>query len=267
MKKMTFLLVFILVFLGIELFKTQAQQSEKKWKLVFEDKFNQSNGSMPDTAKWIYVSRQPYLWSRWIGNSSKTVYIRNGCLVCRAVPNFNSGNDTAKMVTGAISTFGKFSFQYGKVEVKMRTNIMDGNFPAAWLLPVFPGKPYRYGEIDIFESFGSEGVSHQTIHNHLSNVLGVSQPLTVKRKLNVRDWHIYGVEWSPTSITLTIDSENTAVFYKTSSREELASGQWTFDRPYYIVLNQSVGNNSWNTPNTKQIYETQFDWIRVYQTE
>ena len=44
-------------------------------------------------------------------------------------------------------------------------------------------------------------------------------------------------------------------------------GQWTFDRPFHIIMNQSVGDNSnpYFMVDTNQIYETQFDWIRVYQ--
>lgn len=33
----------------------------------------------------------------------------------------------------------------------------------------------------------------------------------------------------------------------------------------HIILNQSVGDEGWNTPMLNAIYETEIDWIKVYQ--
>ena len=57
------------------------------------------------------------------------------------------------MITGAKETRDNFSFTYGKVEVRLKTNLHRGNFPAAWMMPQPPcdGWP-NAGEIDIFDS-------------------------------------------------------------------------------------------------------------------
>lgn len=47
------------------------------------------------------------------------------------------------MLAGAVFTKDKFAFKYGKIEVRMRTNLQKGNFPAAWIMPQVPGNPYR----------------------------------------------------------------------------------------------------------------------------
>ena len=52
---------------------------------------------------------------------------------------------------------------------------------------------------------------------------------------------------------------------KSSDSQKIKEGQWTFDRVFFVILNQSVGYGSWYTPNIKDIYETQFDWVRVYK--
>ena len=57
------------------------------YKLVFSDEFNLPDGSQPDSTKWRRCNRYAGLWSRWISDSRDVVYIKNGCLVCRAVPN------------------------------------------------------------------------------------------------------------------------------------------------------------------------------------
>ena len=64
-----------------------------------------------------------------------------------------------------------------------------------------------------------------------------------------------------------IDGVQTGCYPKSSDKVKLAEGQWSFDRPFYLILNQSLGYGNWHAPNTVDIYETYFDWVRVYQKE
>ena len=66
-------------------------------------------------------------------------------------------------------------------------------------------------------------------------------------------------------ITFKIDGKTIGSYEKSNDPNRLAKGQWTFDRPFYIILNQSVGNDTWHTPDYHHTYETQIDWVRVYQ--
>ena len=243
--------------------KVDAQETE--WKLVFSDEFNQPNGSQPDAGKWNRTKPGTSPWNRWISsNSNDVVYVKNGKLICRAIPNRSNKKE---MLTGAIDTKGKFSFQYGKVEVRMKTNMKVGNFPAAWMVPM-PGIDKRYGEIDIVEMFGNQGKSAHTVHTHRSFTLK-KEGLEREKKidLNVKKWHVYGVEWDKNHIVWTVDGREVFRYRRSETRQMQDEGQWTFDRPFYLILNQSVGNGSHQLliPNLKTTYETQFDWIRVYQ--
>ena len=48
--------------------------------------------------------------------------------------------------------------------------------------------------------------------------------------------------------------------------DALSKGQWPFDKAFFIILNQSVGNGSWAAnADVSHTYETLFDWVRVYQ--
>ena len=85
---------------------------EKSWKLIFYDDFNSIGKERFDTTKWIVPDREPYKWSRWISDSKSVVLRRNGKLICRAIPN-TAFADSAKMLTGAICTKGKFSDSIG----------------------------------------------------------------------------------------------------------------------------------------------------------
>lgn len=242
----------------------QAQQ-QSTYELVFSDEFNQKNGSQPDPTKWSRHTRNKTTWARWISNSPDVVYIKNGCLVCRAIPNRSEPTDTAKMLTGAINSKGKFEFQYGRVEVRMKTNRKEGSFPAVWM-----GKNNhldKYGEIDIVENFGNKVAASHAIHSQLTFTNAKHGLKNIFREeIDVRKWHVYGVEWTDRFVRWMVDGTTVAYFEKSKSIDLLEKGQWTFDYPFYLIMNQSVGNGEYgNFANVNQKYETRFDWIRVYQ--
>lgn len=239
-------------------------------ELVFSDEFDQPDGSRPDTAKWVCCKRYNAGWNRWISPSPDVAFIEDGHLVCRAIPNYDLEADTAQMLTGAIETRGKFAFQYGRVEVRMRTNLRQGNFPAAWMVPDYNGEDKRYGEIDIVEMFGTENMSAHTVHTHRTYTLKKGGIKNDRRhKVAVDEWHVYGVTWTKDRITWTVDGREVLNYDKIDTPQMKEEGQWTFDRPFYIRLNQSVGTGNYEVliPHTDEVYETQFDWIRVYSDE
>ena len=236
------------------------------YKLIFSDEFNLPDGSQPDSTKWKRCRRNPSRWARWISDSKDVVYIKNGKLVCRAIPNKDLKADTAQMLTGAIETMGVFEMKYGKVEVRMRTNAKIGNSPAAWIRN--DQRRYKlYSEIDIMESFGKKKEVLHTIHSEYTvNNPKHGEKNLFKSKTNVTKWHIYGIIWTPTEVIWTIDGKETGRYHKSSSSTLLAKHQWTFNQPMFLRLNQSLvyGSVEQNL-DTKTTYATEFDWIRVYQ--
>lgn len=240
----------------------------KKYKLIFSDEFNLADGSQPDSTKWSRCMRHNSLWNRWVSDSKEVVYIKEGCLVCRAIPNNIEKSDTAQMLTGAIWTKGLFSFMYGKIYVRMKTNLHDGNFPAAWLGRLRKEEQtVPYGEIDIVEMFGKKNESNHNIHTQLTiNNPKHGQKNSFRHKVDVTKWHVYGIEWTPEYVKWTVDDEIVGTYEKSSEDVLLSMHQWTFDDDYYILLNQSVGDGAHGMKSdTTKIYETYFDWIRVYQ--
>lgn len=245
---------------------TIAKTDGTEWKLVFSDEFNQPDGSQPDPTKWNRHRRGSSTWSRWISDADEVAFIKKGRLICKAIPNTHHPADTARMLTGAINTKGKFSFKYGKVEVRMRTNLQQGNFPAAWIVPQSNSK-LPYAEIDIIETYGTKAEAAHAAHTlYTQNNKKHGEKNNFRIPLNISKWHVYGIEWDEKQIIWTIDGKVTGIYQKSSNQEKLADGQWTFDVPCYMILNQSVGGGYKNVPNTRATYETQFDWIRVYQS-
>lgn len=263
---MLFLLLFLAVILVGDSFRIQAKKKSPRYKLVFSEEFNLPDGLQPDSALWSRAPRAKNMWAKWNSDSKDVVYIKNGKLVCRAIPNTNPA-DTAKMLTGAIYSKGKFFFKYGRIEVRMKTNRQKGNFPAAWMRPQNDGNPYRYGEFDIVEYFGDEVIARQTVHSHRSvNFAKKDIPYSFNTIVDDRDnWHIYALDWMPSYIKTFIDGKITGCYIKSSDSQKLNEGQWTFDRAFFIILNQSVGYGKWYPPCLYDTYETQFDWVRVYK--
>ena len=74
------------------------------------------------------------------------------------------------------------------------------------------------------------------------------------------------MEWTADRITWTVDGHEVGSYSKSTEANKLNNGQWPFTKPFYLILNQSVGNGSWaSNPDVNYTYETRFDYIRVYQ--
>ncbi|MBR1468523.1 MAG: glycoside hydrolase family 16 protein [Prevotella sp.] len=246
-----------------------ADDNDRIYSLVFNDEFDQEDGSRPNPAKWKTSERANATWNRWISPSPKVAFIRDGALVCRAIPNPDTASDPVPMITGAVETKDLFSFAYGKVEVRLKTVPHYGSFPAAWMMPQPPceGWPYA-GEIDIFESIDAQNKAHHTVHSNWTYILNQTgnPQSTFSESVNIADWHVYGLIWENNIIKWTVDGKEVGSYAKSTDKNALSNGQWPFSRRYYIILNQSVGNGSWAGPaDTNYTYETMFDYVRVYR--
>ena len=139
-------------------------------------------------------------------------------------------------------------------------------------MPQPPAEIHPYGgEIDVFESFGTHRDAHHTVHSHWTlHLKHDDKPKNhfIKTHFGVNEWHVYGLEWTPSRLVFLIDDEVTGVYSKSTDAEALANKQWPFDHPFYIILNQSVrtfGTPFGGDPDLDYVYETQFDWVRVYK--
>lgn len=57
-------------------------------------------------------------------------------------------------------------------------------------------------------------------------------------------------------------------YFKLKDEDAIKHRQWPYDRPFYIILNQCTGAGYWaKKPDIDFVYETEFDWVRVYQKE
>lgn len=256
-----------------------------EYKLAFGDEFNTADFTQPNEDHWSRSGWAHPTWKRFTAQTKagqeKTGWIEDGKLVLRCVKNeFDDekrGDNGSKleMISGAIESANKVTFTYGKVEGRLKTTAHSGNFPAFWMMPnesTYGGWPSS-GEIDIFEQVNNENTSYHTIHSYWANGaadggLGNSgkPQKSGTSATTTGEYHVYGLEWTEDILKWFVDGKQVFSYAKSTTQDDLDKKQWPFDKPFYLILNQSVGNGGWaNNPDLNFTYETKFDWVRVYQ--
>lgn len=235
--------------------------ADAEYRLVFSDEFDAPDGTRPDPIFWSCGPRQNATWNRWIADDVRVAFQEGGQFVARAIPNPDPSLYSGDMITGAIQTRGKFSFRYGKIEARILTNPHTGNFPAFWLMPEDQtgGWP-ACGEIDIWEQIDNQAKAYHTLHTgYAQSMYSVNEACATDR------YHTFGFEWDEEQMIWYLDGKQVGRYAKSSNSDPRS---WPYDKPYYIILNQSVGNGSWAAnADTSHTYETRFDWVRVYQKD
>ncbi len=234
---------------------------------AFIDEFNDE---ALDAQKWTTRDRGNATWNRFISTDPRVAYLDNGSLVCRAIANDDLTTDDAAMLTGAKQTSNSYGLLYGYVEVRAITTPHSGNFPAIWMMPMDQSDGWpTCGEIDIWESINTANTTYHTVHSYWGNTLGQSNnpAKTTNCSYNMDgEWHTYGLLKEPGLLTWFVDGTQVFSYAKSTTESDLEQGQWPFDKEFYLILNQSVGDGSWAANyDSSFTYETRFDWARMYE--
>jgi beta-glucanase (GH16 family) len=174
--------------------------------------------------------------------------------------------------SGRINTSNKFSFQYGKIESRMKLPYGQGIWPAFWMLGNSIGSVGwpSCGEVDIMEMIGGGAGRDNTIHCtlHWGPVTNGTHPsyglpYTLPSGKFADAYHTFTTEWSATTLTTYCDS----VQYYTIDLSP--AGLNAFKAPFFIILNLAVGGDWPGSPNTSTVFPQtlKVDYVRVYQTK
>ncbi|MGC1783738.1 MAG: glycoside hydrolase family 16 protein [Acidobacteriaceae bacterium] len=250
-------------------------------KLVWSDEFNgQSARSAPDPTKWVYDTG----YGHW-GNRELESYCAYGSSEspCSAgKPNIYVGRDgylhivvrrsTESHYTSArIKTEGLASFQYGRMEARIRIPAGQGLWPAFWMLGdsiQSVGWP-KCGEFDIMENIGKEpAVIHGSIHGQGFIGTSMGLPYTAPGKLPFsQGFHTFGLIWSPGTVQYYVDSPSNV--YATFTPSSLPAGAvWPFDSGnFFFILNLAIGGDRPGAPNAATHFPAEMlvDYVRVWQ--
>ncbi|MBO3697502.1 family 16 glycosylhydrolase [Roseivirga sp. E12] len=244
--------------------------SGSEWRLVWSDEF-EGEGA-PDATKWTYDvgnwgwgNNEPQYYTK---DRRENARLEDGNLIIEA-----HKNDMGQEWTSArLTTRGKVSFLYGKIEFRAKSPSLDGTWAAGWLL----GDDYRdelswpyCGEIDVLENIGSEiddetgnGINHASCHTRTYYFKEGTHITAVKEVEDMTNtFHNYTIEWTPEGIKAYLDGEYYYTYDKTGDELE-----WPFAKPQNLIVNLAMGGGMGGAIDPS-IESQQFvlDYVRVYE--
>lgn len=249
-----------------------AVPGHRTWTCVFADNFR---GDALDPTKWsvMTTSAMGGYSQECRVNDPHNIRVANGRLfltarrlsvpfLCRSGLLFYPTLNTA----GAITTSWRFSTTYGRVEIRAALPRYRGPgfHSAMWMYPQYLtyGAWPKSGEIDVSEYRTSRpDYPFSAIHR----IQGLrDQVISGKTCLVHRPhrFHKYVMVWTRSAIRFTYDGRRCLVVRFDPERPTSIR---PFDKPFFLVLGQSVGRN-WNspTPRTPNSATLAVDYVRVW---
>ncbi len=240
--------------------KKIANIKSTKLKLIWADEFDIAGA--PNPAKWGNdIGTGTWGWGNneleYYTDRKENAIVEKGILKIKAIKETYKGSN---YTSAKILTKDKFSFKYGKVEVRAKLSTGVGTWPAIWMLGnniSTAGWP-ACGEIDIMEHKGSEpNKIYSTLHYpHHFGDKGDGNTINI---LNAdTKFHIYTAEWSEKEIKFYVDDVLFKTFVNTSTSP--------FHQNFYIILNLAMGGNFAGPVDPAITNATmEVDYVRVYQ--
>lgn len=269
MRKKVFILLVFFVFVICAAAFTLSNNKEEdtiSYELVFFDDFKNNR---LDTTAWNIIPRNKHAWGKYMSNHKSLFKFKKGYLRLYARHNNKiAPKDTAEYLTGGISSQGKRTIRYGKVEIRARFHGATGTWPAIWLFRQEKSKVWPdpdYAEIDILEYPNRENYVMQTIHNYYTMELKkLTHPqYTANTKVNAELFNTYSVEILPDVIIFSINGKETFRYPKIETKD---IGQFPFGCDLFLLLDMQVGT-SWLPKPDKKTYPAymDIDWVKMYQ--
>jgi len=226
---------------------------------------------------------------------SENVTVQNGLLVISAIQEDYNGSS---YTSARLLTKGKFSQAYGRFEARIKVPGGSGLWPAFWLL----GENYdvdgwpQCGEIDIMEYRRQEptmvsGSIHGPGYSGESNPQGhLTKSYDLGNDRYDAGFHVFGIEWGPDYINYYIDdvlynqirpsdivvtpadavytlNDGVAATDEAEAIEPTnVTGDWVFNKPFFIIINLAVGGNFPGSPDNGELFPQNMlvDYVRVY---
>ena len=179
--------------------------------------------------------------------------------------------------SASINTRNKFTFLYGRMEVRAKIPTSKGAWPAIWLLGVKNSWPHN-GEIDVMEYYHIKGRPH-ILANAAWGGKAQWQAIWDDEKIPYSHFtekdpawgdkfHIWRMDWDKEAIRIYLDDEllNEIPLSKTINEGTRAAGFNPFTQEQYILLNLAMGgDNGGPIEDSALPMRYEVDYVRVYQ--
>lgn len=233
-------------------------------KLVFADEFDAADVSPDGLGVHTWYEG---VW--WYGKHAPLTNISTANSALSLKWNRGQEADDTSINTLARDAHNFAAWRYGYFEARMRWDVVNGAWPAFWLIPAQDAKgeavyngTKETGEIDIFEGQGDHPHTfYGTIHDwvNLHDHANKNNAFNISNNIDFSQFHVYGLLWTPGKVTWYLDnqplhSENTPAI---------------FDRQdFFLVLSMGEGQD-WKAGDlsgiTTPAMTMNVDWVRVWQ--
>ncbi|NHB68102.1 glycoside hydrolase family 16 protein [Perlabentimonas gracilis] len=238
------------------------------YTLIWNDEFETNS---VNTNKWVFETGNgcPNLcgWGNnelqyyraenaWVGDDVLTIEAREEAYQGRSY------------TSTRMKTQGKFSFKYGRVDIRALLPRGQGIWPALWMLGnsiTSVGWP-ACGEIDIMEMIGGNGrenTVHGTVHWDSNGHAYTGGGYTLSSGNFANEYHVFSIIWDETYIKWYV---NDVKFYEVNiTPNHMAE----FHQPHFFIFNIAVGGYWPGSPDATTVFPQQMrvDYIRVFQVE
>jgi beta-glucanase (GH16 family) len=233
--------------------------------LVWSDEFDSSSIAGVDTSKWSYVTWDP----GHVNNEAQkyTNRIENvaqdgeGHLILRAL---NTPYGGFQYTSGRIETNAKFSFKFGRIEVRAKLPAGLGSFPGIVMLGTTGSWP-QCGELALMEQYGQDkSVIYSTAlagGGPRSGDVGPTKYTFEESTSASSDFHVYSLDWYEDHLVFQVDGVEVtrSTFDKTSAFNTI---------PEYIALDVALGGDKGGAIRASQFpMEMIVDYVRVYSLQ
>ena len=243
--------------------------------LVWSDEFDE-DGAVNGT-NWFHQTQLPIPGSWYNGEQqhytdrTDNSFVENGRLKIVAKKESFSDQGFTKQYTSARLN-SKFTFTYGKVEIRAKLPTGVGTWPALWMLGKNIDENGAYwdnlgygttpwpacGEIDIMEHWG---------HNQNYVQSAIHTPSSFGGTVNLggqwvetasTGFHVYAMVWTPDKLVFSVDG----VVHYTYQPMVKNAATWPFDKDQYLLLNIAIQSSISPDFNESAM---EIDYVRVYQ--
>jgi len=194
---------------------------------------------------------------------TENVTVQNGVLLVTAQREDFEGSS---YTSARLLTKDKFELRYGRFEARIRLPYGQGIWPAFWMLGAdIDENPWpAAGEIDIMEYRGqAPSVLVGSVHGPGYNGgNAISKEYTLPNDRFDTGFHIFGIEWGPEYVNFYVDD----ILYNQITPEDV-TGDWVFDKPFYLLMNLAVGGTFVGPPDEETVFPQTMlvDYVRVYK--
>lgn len=238
------------------------------YNLVWADEFN---GSALNTADWNFEVGDgcPNVcgWGNneleWYTNGNN-LYLQRGKLIIEARQESIGGKN---YTSSRITTQNKKTFQYGRIDIRAKTPVGRGIWPALWLLGTnIPTVSWpACGEMDMMELLGQEP---QTVHStvHFATPGGprnISKSVTKSGSTFSDAFHVYSLVWEEDRMRFYVDDQ----LISDVSKANITPNNYPFNAPFFFIFNIAVGGNWPGSPDATTVFPQWMfvDYVRVFQ--